>query len=285
MPATDSDPRSAGEYILGTDPEEAERLRVQHEVWAESMRTLLRTAGVTRGQRGIDIGCGPGTTSYELGRVVGPSGHLLAVDASERFVNELDRAARERGMAQIETKHASLETIELEPVSYDFAYGRWILSWLPDAAVAVERIAAALRPGGVLILQEYLNWGAMRLLPRHPAHDRGVAACRESWRLGPDGGTAGMIDVAERVPEFAERFGLSLKLFSVNARSGAPGTPVWRWLDGFYETYLPRIAARGLLTQEELSDFFAAWRSAEASATSHAIAPIVADVILEKPAE
>jgi SAM-dependent methyltransferase len=40
------------------------------------------------------------------------------------------------------------------PTGFDFVHARWLVEWLPDKRLALERMAAALRPGGVILIEE-----------------------------------------------------------------------------------------------------------------------------------
>jgi SAM-dependent methyltransferase len=45
-------------------------------------------------------------------------------------------------------------TAEDLPSGFDFVHARWLVEWLPDKALALERMVAALRPGGILLDEE-----------------------------------------------------------------------------------------------------------------------------------
>src|SRR6202040_2648557 len=75
-----------------THDEEIERLGLQHLVWRRPMLDAWHRAGITRGSRVIDVGAGPGFATSDLADIVGPTGHILAVERSARFA----RAARDR---------------------------------------------------------------------------------------------------------------------------------------------------------------------------------------------
>jgi SAM-dependent methyltransferase len=47
-------------------------------------KELLDLAAPQPGERVLDIGCGPGTTVLELAKHVGPGGHVLGADVSDR---------------------------------------------------------------------------------------------------------------------------------------------------------------------------------------------------------
>jgi SAM-dependent methyltransferase len=266
-----------GDYILGTDREELERLGFQHEVWVKEMHALLERVGLRAGQSVLELGCGPGFTTFELATFVGPGGRVVARDQSRPFVEHLRRECERRGLLQIEPSVGPVEELALAPASFDAIYSRWLLCWLPDPAGTLARAVRALKPGGVVLLQEYIDWGAKKLVPRAASHDRVVEACMRSWREG--GAT---IDLAEHVHALAARAGLALEHFRPIARLGRVGSMEWRWLDGFYRSYLPRLVARGLLEPRELAAFEEDWRARTAEGTSYCVTPTMTDVILRK---
>lgn len=266
------------EYILGTDRIELDRLRNQHYAWIEQAYALLALSGLRAGDTLLDLGCGPGFTSVELARIVGPTGRVIALDTSERFIAFL-AAERERlALPQIEPRLGTAEQLDLPAASLDGAYARWLFCWLADPGAVMQTVADALRPGGVLVLQEYLDWGAKKLVPRSAAHDRIVAACMQSWPLG--GAT---IDIGEHLPDLAARCGLVLEHFRPIARLGRVGSLEWRWLTEFYESYLPRLVERGLLQPHEFDNWRADWGARAADGSSFVYTPTMVDAILRKP--
>lgn len=265
------------DYILGVEREELERLRFQHTVWAERMHALLVRAGVRAGQRALDLGCGPGFTTIELARFVGEGGHVLARDQSAAFVEFLLHERDHLGLGWIEPSLGAVETLELAPGSLDLAYARWLFCWLPDPGPALERVVTALAPGGALVLQEYLDWAAMKLLPPSPTHARAVAACMHSWEVGQ-----ATIDFGERVPELARRFDLEVERFEPVARTGVVGSLEWRWIGGFFSIYLPKLVERGLYTAAELAEWRAEWSRRTRAREGWCVAPTMVDVVLRK---
>ena len=264
-------------YILGTDASESRRLARQHRAWIEQMYSLLGRAGLKCGATVVDLGCGPGLTTFDLAHFVGLKGRVIGTDESRVFIEELISESERRGLTQVAGQVCSVESLDLEPASIDAAYGRWILSWLSDPTGVLEQIAQALRPGGFYALQEYLNWGTMNMLPKSEAFDGGVAACLESWRQG-----GGMINASVPIPALASKLGLVVEHFEVVTRSGSPGPLVWTWLDEFYRNYLPRLVERGIMTTEAFSAFFESWERAGEDSNSQVIAPTMADIILRK---
>jgi len=272
-----SETSESDEYILGTDPDELERLRFQHQAWMRAAYELFERAGLCAGQHVLDLGCGPGFTTLELACVVGPTGRVLAADQSARFLATLRRECERLGLRQVQARLGPVEELALEPASLDAAYARWLFCWLPDPLVVLQRVARALKPGGVLLLQEYVDWGAMQLFPRGPAFARGVEACLASWKAG--GAT---IDFAAELPELAPRAGLVLEHLRPRARLARVGALEWRWLDQFFRLYLPKVVERGLLSARELAAWTEEWERRAAEGSSFVATPTVADAILRR---
>lgn len=266
------------EYILGTDRSELERLRIQHEAWVQHTRALWERAGLRAGARVLDLGCGPGYTSLDLARLVGPRGKVIASDLSERFLAHLAAERDAHGLAQIETRPGPVESLALEPASIDFAYGRWILCWLPDPAAVLARVARALRPGGAYLAHEYLHWGAMRLFPRHELFERVVATCMAAWPQ-----QSADIDLAARIPELAAAGGLELESFVPTARLGRVGSLEWRWVTGFLRTWVPKLTDLGLADRALRDAWLPELARLEAEGECHLLPPIMSEAILRKP--
>lgn len=270
-------PAPAEDYILGTERAELERLRFQHKAWVQPAYELFARAGLRAGQSVLDLGCGPGLTTIELAHVVGAGGHVLAVDQSAGFLATLEEECARLGFTHVKAERSSVESLELAEGSFDAAYARWLFCWLPDPGAVMNRVARGLRPGGRLLLQEYLDWGAMQLLPRGQAFERAVEACLESWRQGQ-----ATINLAAEVPSLAPRAGLEIELFRPRARLGGVGSLEWGWIDQFFRIYLPKLVERGLLLQAEFEGWLREWDERAAAGTSFVATPTMADVILRR---
>ena len=116
----------------------------------------------------MDIGCGPGYTTLDLARVVGPKGRVIGVDLDgERSLPMLKAKAATAGLSNIETRTCELETFDLPEESVDGVYGRWVLMYLPETTVKalIDRMAKWLRPGGACALSEFCNYRHIHIHP------------------------------------------------------------------------------------------------------------------------
>lgn len=265
-------------YVLGSDQAELERLTQQHATWVGQAQSLIERAGLSAGQTLLDLGCGPGLTTMQLARVVGRGGRVIARDASADFITHLELELKRLGIDHVVPSLGPVEELDLPESSLDGAFARWLFCWLPDAGALLSTVSRALRPGGAIVCQEYFDWGAMKLVPRSPAHDRVVDACMVSWR---DAGAT--IDIGEQLPGLAAECGLRLEYAAPLARVGRPGSPVWSWISAFFDSYLPRLVAQGLLDEATRQICVEEWRQRLSRGIGFVAAPTMIDLVLRKP--
>jgi 2-polyprenyl-3-methyl-5-hydroxy-6-metoxy-1,4-benzoquinol methylase len=145
-------------YALRLSEDELERYRMmavraraeEHQLWA--------SAGLVPGARVADIGCGPGALMVTLAEVVGPTGHVVGVDADPAAVAAARAAlaaARLGGIvvAPGEVRHGRAEATGLRPRSLDTVVLRHVLAHNGGAEQRiVDHLATLVRPGGHVYL-------------------------------------------------------------------------------------------------------------------------------------
>lgn len=265
------------EYLLGTSDTELDRLAFQHEVWRPVTDAFLDRLAIAPGSRVLDAGSGPGFVALDLARRVGPGGRVVAVDASPRWEQHLREVALARGLPVIEARHADLEVAELEPETYDFVFCRWVLSFVRDPRALVRRFTAALRPGGVLAIEDY-NHEGISIFPRSQGFEAVVRATRAWYRQG-----GGDTWVAGRLPANVRAAGLEQVHFAANVLAGGPSSQVFRWADLFFPVFAPRWVEEGLLEKEDMHRFLAEWEERKRDPDSLFFSPIVVDLAARKP--
>jgi SAM-dependent methyltransferase len=105
---------------------------------------LADFAGVSAGQRVLDVGRGPGALTAELVRRVGPS-NVTAVDPSEPFVE----AARERNPG-VDVQRAAAEQLPIDDDAFDAALAQLVVHFMADPVAGLAEMARVARPGGVV---------------------------------------------------------------------------------------------------------------------------------------
>jgi ubiquinone/menaquinone biosynthesis C-methylase UbiE len=113
----------------------------------------LQRLGLSANSTLIDLGAGTGAFALAAAP---HSGRVVAVDISPAMLAVLQQRAQNLGLNNVECVHAGFLTYQHSGAPADFVYVRHALHQLPDfwKAVALQRIAAYLRPGGVLRIRD-----------------------------------------------------------------------------------------------------------------------------------
>lgn len=117
---------------------------------------LLDRAGVTRGMRVLDVGCGPGRITLPAARRVGAEGEVVALDVQEAMLRRVRAKLDAQGVTNVRLLHAGAGEGKTEPESFDRAFLVTVLGEIPDKRAALQEIHRALKPGGLLSITEVL---------------------------------------------------------------------------------------------------------------------------------
>lgn len=96
----------------------------------------------------LEVGCGTGSTALAHAPCVA---HIRATDVSGKMLAFAEAKAKDAGIHNITFERASLEDLTLAPASVDAALALNLLHLLPDRDAALAKLAAALKPGGLLV--------------------------------------------------------------------------------------------------------------------------------------
>jgi ubiquinone/menaquinone biosynthesis C-methylase UbiE len=116
---------------------------------------VFREHGVGRASTVVDLGAGTGRLALAAAPHVG---RVVAVDVSPAMLALLREQAAAAGLANVECVQAGFLSYEHTGPPADVVYTRNALHQLPDfwKALALDRMANMLRPGGVLRLRDLI---------------------------------------------------------------------------------------------------------------------------------
>jgi predicted methyltransferase len=110
---------------------------------------------ITPGMTVADIGAGTGYFEPHLSRAVGPKGRVLALDVEPDMVRYLSaRAAREQ-LANVDARQVAPDDPALPAASVDRVLIVDTWHHIADRAAYASRLAAALTPGGEVIVVDF----------------------------------------------------------------------------------------------------------------------------------
>lgn len=157
-------------YTIAGGGQDADRLAEQARIMAGASMAFLERAGAQPGAACVDVGCGTGQVALALAEVVGETGRVVGVDTDDASLAIARAAASERPGLRVVFVRADAMRL---PMTNEFhvAYARLVLSHLVDPLAAIVAMARAVRPGGVVAVEDMLL-GTLRADPAVPALDR-----------------------------------------------------------------------------------------------------------------
>jgi len=249
------------EYLLGDSRRESERLRAQARLWDPTAHALFDRIGVSEGWRVLEIGPGQGSLNRELQRRV--NGPVDAVEPSPVFARGL------RG----DVYRLPLADAELPEAHYDLIFARWVFLFLPDPLAHVRKLARALKPGGILAIEDYYR-ETLGMVPRPPEWDNFVAADLKFF--ADKGGDA---SIGSRLPAMFERAGLDVIEITPTIKSGTRDSDVWRWLTSYFFSVMDRYEKIRPFTPAQAKRLTKHWNDD----AKLLIAPAVLDIVGRRP--
>lgn len=140
-------------YVIRGGKEGYERLQLlARDRWPDTA-ALFERAGLSAGMRCIDLGCGGGEVTLEIARLIAPGGRVTGVDMDEIKLNLARRAAAARGLDNVDFRLLNLRDWD-EPGGYHMVYCRFVLQHLNQPVDLLRRMWSAVRPGGVLVVED-----------------------------------------------------------------------------------------------------------------------------------
>jgi SAM-dependent methyltransferase len=128
--------------------EERRRLAGLEMTLDPGTREHLTRLGIGPGSRCLEIGAGGGSVALWIAKCVAPGGIVVATDLETDFLE-----AQAKSYTTLEVLRHDIMVDEL-PTGFDIVHARWLVLWLPDKRLALERMVAALRPGGAILIEE-----------------------------------------------------------------------------------------------------------------------------------
>jgi SAM-dependent methyltransferase len=113
------------------------------------------------GMRLLDVGCGPGTITADLARLVSP-GRVLGLDSSAAVIDQA-------GVAHPEVRFAvgDVYALDLPDDSFDVAHAHQLLQHLDDPVRALREMRRVTRPGGLVAVRD-VDFGTAVVHPPVP---------------------------------------------------------------------------------------------------------------------
>lgn len=246
--------------------QEQGRLTALEVVYDGASRRLLDGLGLTTGWRCLEVGGGAGGIARWLADRVGERGHVLATDIDIRHLDG-------HGRTNLEVRTHDIVSDPLDEAAFDLIHARAVVEHLADRDLVVKRLAAALRPGGWLLIEETdfggVTAGLLAAYANVPEAQRGaveriyLAVADVFCAIGADP------SYGRRLVDVLTDAGLAGVAAELHAPVVSGGNE--QWTRGSVEQLAGRIVASGEASAEDVDWFLAA----TAEAGFHYLPPLM----------
>jgi len=125
----------------------------QHQLDAQISplgRAAMARLAPRPGEYILDVGCGCGQTTLEIGRAIGDRGRATGIDISEPMLGVARTRQATAALPQVEFRRQDAQTEPFAPGCADAWYSRFGVMFFADPIAAFRNLRAALKPGGRL---------------------------------------------------------------------------------------------------------------------------------------
>jgi ubiquinone/menaquinone biosynthesis C-methylase UbiE len=111
---------------------------------------ILDTAGLKKGQKVVEVGCGPGFFTIPAAKIVGEGGHIYAIDINPRMAARVKEKIEKQAIENVTVMCTNASNTDLVDESIDlvFLFGLpYVVGGLEEVIHGLHRV---LKPGGNL---------------------------------------------------------------------------------------------------------------------------------------
>jgi SAM-dependent methyltransferase len=234
-------------YAPGYSEEERQRLIEQAGFFGGFTERLLVDAGIGPGMRVLDVGCGVGDVSLLVASLVRPEGAVLGVDSNPLALGHARERVSAMGLTDVDFVEGDIRDLAFDE-PFDAAVGRLVLMYLADPAATLRRIAALLRPGGIIAFQELTLTESGLTYPEAPLLQRTGTLINETFRR------AGM-EMEMGLKLYPAFIAAGLPAPAMRAErpiGGGPDFPGYRWMAQITRSILPLMEQLGVANAEDI---------------------------------
>ena len=211
---------------------------------------------LTPGVRVLDVGCGPGNITADIGQRVAP-GAVIGLDRAE---DAIAAAARDYATENVEFRTGDVYALEYDDGAFDVVHAHQVLQHLADPVRALAEMKRVCTPGGVVAVRDAI-YRNMTWWPESPGMTRWLSIYDQVARAN-----RGEPDAGSRLVAWMHEAGFGAVDASASVWCfAAPEDRQW-WGD----TWAERISASplaeravelGAATRAELEECAADWRA------------------------
>lgn len=124
---------------------------------APRTRRTISLLDLQPGMEILDAGCGPGRLTVPAAEQVGPAGHVTAMDMQEGMLDLVRSRAAKKGLENISLLRGGIGEGRIPENRFDRVILVTVLGEIPDRDQVADEIFRALKPGGILLIEETIR--------------------------------------------------------------------------------------------------------------------------------
>lgn len=215
---------------------------------------------ISPGARILDVGCGPGTITVDLARIVGPGGEVCGIDQADDAIAIARSTAQDAGLTNVRFAVGDVYAIDAADASFDVVHAHQVLQHLGDPVRALTEMRRVVTPGGVVAARD-ADYRAMAWYPRLRELDQWLDLYEVVTR-----NNGGEPDAGRKLLSWASEVGFAEVTPSASVWCFA--TPTDRdwwgqmWADRVVDSaFAEQAIEQGLATSHELTQIARAWQA------------------------
>ena len=127
-----------------------------HQTKARERRQMVTELGIRKGERILDLACGPGLWAPLFAEMVAPTGQVVGLDLTEPYLQYATSSLADEPLGRlISFTVGSLFSLPFPDDSFDIVFLGNALSAHADASDVVREMTRVTRPGGRVTIKEY----------------------------------------------------------------------------------------------------------------------------------
>src|SRR4029077_12691227 len=188
-------------YAIRGGKEGKKRLDLLARVMLPTTMELLDRAGLIRGMKCLDVGCGGGHVAISMARVVGPEGRVIGTDTDTEIL----------ALAREDAEAAKITNVEFQQQDacacvwheeFNVAYARFLLSHLSEPDICLAAMVQACAPEGTIVIED-TDFAGSFCYPACAAYERYKELYQELVQR-----TGGDSNIGPRLPALFRRAGI-----------------------------------------------------------------------------
>lgn len=140
-------------YVLSSKSSEIQRLNIQSLLFEPFVIDALNKAGIKKGMKCLDVGCGSGDVTRLLSTMVGKSGSVIGIDVQKKYLDYCNKVTKQKNVKFV---HDNIIDSKLTG-TFDVVFSRFMFVHLTDKLQALRSMINLTKKNGVVIIQELDN--------------------------------------------------------------------------------------------------------------------------------